>query len=397
MRKRRVHRSVAGKRPAKRKIVQSASKLQEQPEPQETAAHPLLTLQRQVGNANVARLLARQSAATNSGAQLQREPKPPTQNVTFSEDDVPTIAGVLPNQRSSIIDSFYENFGVKLLATAAQFDRGLSNFSDAMRFPPDSKAKPEFQEVFLDQLGEIVKEGYEKLLEPVLEEEIPGLGTAMSLVTAIHKEVARAREVAGQLAIRDFLVSTRTSFGDAITAQVNSFVKNSAGGKEQTQTRWRSANTLEDEHAITDPMNKFLQQDIPTVNEFQKNILSAYVRSQQGGAESEFLDYKMLGRIQVQYDDDGKFEEARVQMASGGGSEQVADQINHLYGSPIDLRTLHTEISVGVYGEGIAGGKAYYYVIFSPPDFRPYAPIGRAMTRYNALPGDPLTVPRVKG
>jgi len=219
----------------------------------------------------------------------------------------------------------------------------------------------------------------------------------MSLVTAIHKEVARAREVAGQLAIRDFLVSTRTSFGDAITAQVNNFVKNSAAGKEQTQAKWRSANTLEDEHVITEPMNKFLQQDIPTVNEFQKNILSAYLRSQQGGYESEYLDYKMLGRIQVQYDDDGKFEEARVQMASGSGGEQVADQINKLYGSPIDLRTLHTEISVGVYGEGIAGGKAYYYVIFSPPDFRPYAPIGRAMTRYNALAGDPLTVPRVKG
>jgi hypothetical protein len=398
MKKRRAQRSLAANRSASRKLAPSKSLSQNQAAEQETSEHPILTLQRQLGNAAVSRLIASERAGEDKGVQIMRKPKAPVETITFGADEVPTIAGVRPDQRSSIIDTFFQQFGVKLLATAAQFDRGLASFSDTMRFPPDKKAEPDFQEVFLDQLGDIVKEGFEKVLEPVLEEELPGIGTAISLVGAMRKEVARAQGVAGQLAIRDFLTQTRSSYGDAITAQVNNFIKNSATGKEQAQTNWRSANTIEDEHTITDPLNKFLQQDIPTVAEFQKGIVSAYIRSQQGGHESEFLDIKQLGRIQVKYDDDGKFEEAAVQLASGSGSDQVANQINKLYGSPIDLRKLNTQISIAVYGDGIAGGKTYYYVILEPPDFTPYAPMGDfAMTRYNKLQGDPLTVPRVKG
>ena len=68
MRKRRIriHRSLAAKRPA-RGIIPAISKLQEQLAPPESAGHPILTLQHQLGNATVLHLNDRQLIQRDGG------------------------------------------------------------------------------------------------------------------------------------------------------------------------------------------------------------------------------------------------------------------------------------------------------------------------------------------
>jgi hypothetical protein len=66
MRKRRIHRSLAAKRPGRR-IIPATSKLQEQLAPQESAGHPILTLQHHLGNVTVSRLIDRQLIQRDGG------------------------------------------------------------------------------------------------------------------------------------------------------------------------------------------------------------------------------------------------------------------------------------------------------------------------------------------
>jgi len=316
-----------------------------------------------------------------------------TQTITFSDDEgVSIVTGT-----SAIIDGFYSTFSDKLKEPRDQFMDALLNFQTEMGFPPNKKAEPDFKDVFLDQLGEVVKLGYEKALKPILEEELPGIGQAASLVSAIYKEVQRAKDVAGQLLIRDFIVQTRTRMGDAITAQIDQFIKNFVTGKAQMQDAWRNTTSDKEREAITGPMQQYMSQPTPKMDEFQKQIVSAYIRSQVDKVEEGFLDYTSLGRIRVKYDDDGTFKDATVELQSGSGAGQMADQINRLYGSPVDLRKLNVKIEVGVWGDLIAGGTGYYYATLDPPSFEPYAAMPVALDRYRSLKGDPLVVKEVSG
>jgi len=140
-----------------------------------------------------------------------------------------------------------------------------------------------------------------------------------------------------------------------------------------------------------------MSQPTPKMDEFQKQIVSAYIRSQVDKVEEGFLDYTSLGRIRVKYDDDGTFKDATVELQSGSGAGQMADQINRLYGSPVDLRKLNVKIEVGVWGDLIAGGTGYYYATLDPPSFEPYAAMPVALDRYRSLKGDPLVVKEVSG
>ena len=333
------------------------------------------------------------STPGHSTTQIQRVPKQKAQTITFSEDEgVSIVSGTSPT-----IDSFYTNFSVKLLSARDSFNAALENFHNEMEFPPNKKAEPDFKDVFLDQLGELVKVGYERVLKPLLEEELPGIGQAASLISGIYKEVARAKDVAGQLLVRDFLIQTRTRLYNAVAAQISEFVKNFATAKAQTQEAWQSTTSDKEREAITGPMKRFLDIPTPVVEEFQKEIVSAYIRSQASKIEENFLDITPLGRIRVKYDDDATFKEATVELQTGSGSAQVANQINRLYGSPIDLRKLNVRIEVGVWGDLIAGGTGYYYATLDPPSFVPQAAMRSALLRYQALPGDPLTVKEVSG
>lgn len=331
------------------------------------ATRQLLELQHRCGNHWVPRELTRRSdkaitRTAGEGNLVQRQRGRPTQVITVPEEEAIVVRP--RSAKNAVIDSFYELFPTKLLAIQSAFSDGLSNFSDRMRFPPDSKAEPDFQSVFLSLLGDVVKSGYEKYLKEELAAEFPGLGTAVSLVTALHVEVQRAREVSGQLTLRDFIIDTRPTFGDAIRRTVNQFIAGAARAKETAQEAWCNAGTLNDENAITGPTERVLRRSTPSANEFQQGIVSAYIRSKSGQFERGFLDYRMLGRIEVKYDEDGTFESAYVQLRTGSGSEQVADQINRLYGANIDVRQLNVPIFAGVYGPGIAGGEPITMRIF---------------------------------
>jgi hypothetical protein len=339
--------------------------------------------------------MQRQSAPTpDAERRIDRQRPRPAQEITFGEEEGAIIRAA--GARSATIDSFYNHFPDKLLLVLNAFDHGMAGFSDSMRFPPDSNAEVDFQNVFLSQLGEVVKAGYSKYLEPALSAEFPGIGTAVSLVTAMHAEVQRAKEVSGQLALRDFMVGTRTAFGDALRRRIDAFITATRTALPAAQSAWRATETPAEEEALLAPMRRLLDRPTPTASDFQRRIVSAYIRSQQGQVESGFLEIRSLGRVTVKYDDDGSFESATVQLRTGSGSGQVADQINRLYRSPIDLRLLGVAVSIGVYGPGIAGGRTYYYVNLTPPDYRPSSR-DLGYERYTALSGDPLRVPRVSG
>lgn len=321
------------------------------------------------------------------------------QEITFTEDEVPTIVGLSPGARSDIIDNFYANFDDKLDNVRDAFKDGLLNFSDAMRFPPDKSAQPDFQKVFLEQIKGIVKGGFEKYLQPALATSFPGFGTALSLVTALQSEVSRAQKVAGELAIRDFLTETRNSFGDAMRDKIDEFIANASEGRGEAQSLWREAVTLEEQKEITRPMQELLARRTPSAQDFQRQIVSAYIKMQQGNIEDRGFfggGFASLGRIEVKYDEARNFESAKVQLQNGSGSAQIAEQINRLYASPIDLRDLNTEISVGMYGDNLVGGKSYKWVVLQPPNFAPSRSF-LGYSDYKKFPGDALKVSKVSG
>ena len=121
-------------------------------------------------------------------------------------------------------------------------------------------------------------------------------------------------------------------------------------------------------------MQELLARRTPSTQDFQKKIVSAYMKMQQGNIEDRGFfggGFTALGRIEVKYDEARKLESAKVQLQNGSGSAQIAELINKLYGSPINLRDLNTEISVGMYGDNLIGGKSYNWVVLQPPNFAP--------------------------
>jgi len=318
--------------------------------------------------------------------------------ISFTEDEVPTIVGLKPGARSDIIDNFYANFDDKLDNIRDAFKDGLLNFSTAMRFPPDKNAKPDFQKVFLEQAKSIVKGGFEQYLQPELSASFPGLGNTFSLVSALQNEVGRAQKVAGQLALRDFLTETRSSFGDAMRDKIDEFIANASQGRGQAQNLWREAVTLEEQNEITKPMEELLKRRTPSTQDFQRKIVSAYIKMQQGKIEDRGFfggGFTSLGRIEIKYDEANNLESAKIQLQDGSGSAQIADQINRLYGAPMNLRDLNVEIAVGLYRENFVGGKSYKWVVLRPPYFLPSRGLG--YSDYKKFPGDALKVPRISG
>ena len=102
-----------------------------------------------IAQSNISDRLIREISHTSNHLLQQKE-------ISFTEDEVPTIVGLRPGARSDIIDNFYANFDDKLDNIRDAFKDGLFNFSTAMRFPPDKNAKPDFQKVFLEQAKSIV-------------------------------------------------------------------------------------------------------------------------------------------------------------------------------------------------------------------------------------------------
>ncbi len=319
--------------------------------------------------------------------------------ITFTEDEVPTIVGLAPGARSDIIDDFYANFVGKLGNVRDAFDNGLENFETFMSFPPEKSAQANFQKVFLAQIQGLIKGSFEQYLQPALATSFPGFGTALSLVTALNNEVSRAQKVAGELAMRDFLIQTRNIYGDAMRKKIDEFLANSAEGRGKAQKLWREAVTSGEQNEITRPMQEIMKKETPSAQDFQKKIVSAYMKMQQGNIEDRGFfggGFTALGRIEVKYDEARKLESAKVQLQNGSGSAQIAEQINKLYGSPIDLRDLNTEISVGMYGDNLIGGKSYNWVVLQPPNFAPTRNF-LGYSDYKRFPGDALKVSKVSG
>lgn len=345
-----------------------------------------------IAQSNISDRLIREISHTSNHLLQQKE-------ISFTEDEVPTIVGLRPGARSDIIDNFYANFDDKLDNIRDAFKDGLFNFSTAMRFPPDKNAKPDFQKVFLEQAKSIVKGGFEQYLQPALSASFPGLGTTFSLLNALQDEVSRAQKVAGKLALRDFLTETRSSFGDAMRDKIDGFIANASQGRGQAQNLWREAVTLEEQNEITKPMEELLGRRTPSAQDFQRKIVSAYIKMQQGSIEDRGFfggGFTSLGRIEIKYDEANNLESAKIQLQDGSGSAQIADQINRLYASPINLRDLNIEIAVGLYRDNIVGGKSYKWVVLQPPYFVPSRSF-LGYSDYKNFPGDALQVTRISG
>jgi hypothetical protein len=93
MSKRRAQRSMAANRSTSRKIARSTSLSQNQAAEQETSEHPILTLQRQLGNATVSRLIASQRGGADASGQIRHKSKAATQSVSL----LPDQAAHIPN------------------------------------------------------------------------------------------------------------------------------------------------------------------------------------------------------------------------------------------------------------------------------------------------------------